>query len=74
VVQNYDDVDRIMTSGFNWAPPSGYVDLIGARQAKEAMERYSLPVPAIVDAAVRGDIPTPLFRLPFVNPGRYFSG
>jgi 3-hydroxyacyl-CoA dehydrogenase len=74
VVQNYDDVDRIMTSGFNWAPPSGYVDLIGARQAKEAMERYDLAVPAIVDAAVRGDIPTPLFRLPFVNPGRYFSG
>lgn len=74
VVQDYDEVDRIMTSGFNWAPPSAYVDLIGARQTKEAMERYNLRVPAIVDAAVRGEIPTPLFRLPFVNPGRYFSG
>jgi len=74
VVQDYDEVDRIMTSGFNWAPPSAYVDLIGPRQTKEAMERYNLSVPAIVDAAVRGEIPTPLFRLPFVNPGRYFSG
>jgi 3-hydroxyacyl-CoA dehydrogenase len=74
VVQNHDEVDRIMTSGFNWAPPSGYVDLIGAQRTKEAMERYNLRVPSIVDAAARGDVPTPLFRLPFVNPGRYFSG
>lgn len=74
VVQNYDEVDRIMTSGFNWAPPSGYVDLIGAKETKAAMERYNLTVPSIVDAAVRGEIPTPLFRLPYVSPGRYFSG
>lgn len=74
VVQTYADVDRIMTSGFNWAPPSGYVDLIGATETRAAMERYGLAVPAIVDAAARGDLPTPLFNLPFVNPGRYFSG
>jgi 3-hydroxyacyl-CoA dehydrogenase len=74
VVQNHDDVDRIMTSGFNWAPPSAYVDLIGAQKTKELLERYTLPVPALVAAAARGDVPTPLFRLPFVNPGRYFSG
>src|SRR5215212_5393242 len=29
VVQDYADVDRIMTAGFNWAPPSAYVDMIG---------------------------------------------
>jgi hypothetical protein len=63
-----------MTSGFNWAPPSAYVDLIGARETKAAMERYDLPVPALVNAAVRGDVQTPLFNLPNVNPGRYFSG
>jgi len=74
VVQSYADVDRIMTSGFNWAPPSAYVDLIGPRETKELMERYDIPVPALVDAAVRGDVQSPLFNLPFVNPGRYFSG
>ena len=74
VVQNYADVDRIMTAGFNWAPPSAYVDMIGYRETREAMERYDLPVPKLVDAAARGEVQTPLFNLPFVSPGRYFSG
>ena len=74
VVQSYEDVDRIMTSGFNWAPPSAYVDMIGPQRTREAMERYDLPVPALVEAAARGEVPTPLFRLPFVSAGRYFSG
>jgi 3-hydroxyacyl-CoA dehydrogenase len=74
VVQSYADVDRIMTAGFNWAPPSAYVDMIGYQEAREAMERYGLPVPKLVDAAARGEVPTPLFNLPFVSPGRYFSG
>jgi 3-hydroxyacyl-CoA dehydrogenase len=74
VVQSYADVDRIMTSGFNWAPPSGIVDLIGVDRTVSLFERYSLPVPAVVAAAQRGEIPTPLFNLPFVTPGRYFAG
>jgi 3-hydroxyacyl-CoA dehydrogenase len=74
VVQNHADVDRIMTAGFNWAPPSAYIDLIGADRAAAAMERYGLKVPDLVRAAQRGEVKTPLFNLPFVTPGRYFSG
>ena len=43
-------------------------------QTGELMDRYGLPVPALVEAAARGEVRTPLFRLPFVSPGRYFSG
>ena len=74
VVQSAADVDRIMTSGFNWAPPSAYVDLIGPKETRTLMERYNLRVPAIVEAAARGEVPTPLFNLPFVHAGRYFAG
>lgn len=74
VVERYEDVDRIMSAGFNWAPPSALVDLIGLERTVEALERYSLPVPALLTAAKRGDVPTPLFNLPFVAPGRYFAG
>lgn len=74
VVQQYRDVDRIMSAGFNWAPPSALVDLIGAGRTRELLERYDLPVPELVAAAARGDVPAPLFNLPFVSVGRYFSG
>ena len=74
VVETYADVDRIMTAGFNWAPPSGLVDLIGLQRTIDLLKRYSLPVPKLLDAAVRGEVKTPLFNLPFVTPGRYFAG
>lgn len=74
VVEDYPEIDRIMTSGFNWAPPSGLVDLIGAARCAQLLEQYGLPVPALVSAAARGDVPSPLFNLPFVTPGRYFAG
>lgn len=74
VVADYADIDRIMTAGFNWAPPSGLVDLIGAARARDLFEKHDLPVPPLVEAAARNEVPTPLFNLPFVTPGRYFSG
>jgi 3-hydroxyacyl-CoA dehydrogenase len=74
VVETYQDIDRIMTAGFNWAPPSGLVDLIGVERTKKLLDRYELPVPAVVDAAARGEVKTPLFNLPFVGLGRYFAG
>lgn len=74
VVQDYADVDRIMSAGFNWAPPSALVDLIGLERTITALEREGLPVPALLTAAQRGEVRTPLFNLPFVTPGRYFSG
>ncbi len=63
-----------MTAGFNWAPPSGLVDLIGLQRTIDLLKRYSLPVPKLLDAAVRGEVKTPLFNLPFVTPGRYLAG
>jgi 3-hydroxyacyl-CoA dehydrogenase len=74
VVGDYDAVDRIMTAGFNWAPPSGLVDLIGLQQTIDALKRYELPASPLLDAALRGEVHTPLFKLPFVTPGRYFAG
>ncbi len=74
VVADYDAVDRIMTAGFNWAPPSGLADLIGIQQTVDALKRYDLPASPLLDAALRGEVRTPLFNLPFVTPGRYFAG
>jgi 3-hydroxyacyl-CoA dehydrogenase len=74
VVADYADIDRIMTAGFNWAPPSALVDYIGVERCIGLMERYELPVPPLLHAARRGEVRTPLFNLPFVTPGRYFAG
>ena len=74
VVREYADVDRIMTAGFNWAPPSGLVDLMGLDQTIAMLERYNLSVPALLTAAKKGEIPTPLFNLPSITVGRYLSG
>ena len=49
-------------------------DLIGVQKTIDALKRYDLAVPALLDAAARGDVPTPLFNLPFVTPGRYLAG
>jgi 3-hydroxyacyl-CoA dehydrogenase len=74
VVASYDQVDRIMSAGFNWVPPSGLVDLIGVDRTIQELERLALPVPSLLHAASKGEVPTPLFNLPFVTPGRYFAG
>jgi 3-hydroxyacyl-CoA dehydrogenase len=74
VVADYQSVDRIMSSGFNWAPPSALVDLIGQRRTAEALDRLELPRPKLIDGALAGDVPTPLFDLPSVTPGRYLAG
>jgi hypothetical protein len=54
VVESVADVDRIMSFGFNWAPPGALVDLVGARRTVRLCEAARLPVPrALVDAAER---------------------
>jgi 3-hydroxyacyl-CoA dehydrogenase len=70
VVESAADVDRIMGFGFNWAPPSVLVDLLGARRAVDLLAAARLPVPAVVaEAAAAGK---PLFADPDVDPGRFF--
>ncbi len=70
VVEAARDVDRIMGFGFNWAPPSVLVDLIGVKQVITALERAKLPVPGVL--AHHG--PGPLFVEPYVDVGRFFVG
>jgi 3-hydroxyacyl-CoA dehydrogenase len=72
VVESAADVDRIMGFGFNWAPPSVLVDLIGARRTVKLLEAARLPVPrVVVDAAERNQR---LFDAPHVDVGRFFHG
>ncbi|MFI5288894.1 MAG: 3-hydroxyacyl-CoA dehydrogenase family protein [Polyangia bacterium] len=70
VVERVVDVDRIMAFGFNWAPPSALVDLIGARRAVRLLEAAKLAVPrALADAAERE---RPLYDPALGDQGRFF--
>jgi 3-hydroxyacyl-CoA dehydrogenase len=70
--ESIESIDRIMATGFNWAPPSALVDTMGPAAAIEIIERASLPVPpALVEAARTGE-PAVFFHDPNINIGRYF--
>jgi 3-hydroxyacyl-CoA dehydrogenase len=71
VVRAASDVDRIMGSGFNWAPPTVLADVIGVRETIKGIERCGLQVPATLAAARPGER---LFREPHVNVGKFFAG
>lgn len=51
VAESARDVDIIMSYGFNWAPPSAIVDLIGAKNIIKMFERSNLMVPPVVEKA-----------------------
>jgi len=70
VVAQPRDVDRIMGFGFNWAPPSVLVDVIGAKETVKAIEAAGLPVPKVLSSLKPGE---KLFRERGVNVGRFFS-
>jgi 3-hydroxyacyl-CoA dehydrogenase len=70
VVEDASDVDRIMGFGFNWAPPSVLIDLMGVKEAIGALERAGLAVPGIL-ARHR---PGRMFKEPNVDVGRFFVG
>lgn len=70
VVRSARDVDRIMGFGFNWAPPTVLVDVIGLKETIRQLERYQLPVPKVLKDAKADQ---PLFREPHVNHGRFFA-
>lgn len=70
VVRQPRDVDLIMGFGFNWAPPTVLVDIVGVAEIRKAIEKYGLPLPKVLAAAKPGE---PMFREKFVNVGRFFS-
>jgi 3-hydroxyacyl-CoA dehydrogenase len=70
VTETIDGIDRIMGTGFNWAPPSVLVDALTPAGAIALIEGARLPVPqSLRDAAKRGGR---LFHHPSINPGRFF--
>ena len=72
VAESARDVDIIMSYGFNWAPPSALVDLIGARNIIKLFERYHLMVPPVVEkAAAKG---TKLYYGEMLDYGRTLVG
>jgi 3-hydroxyacyl-CoA dehydrogenase len=70
VVAHARDVDRIMAFGFHWAPPSMLVDAIGAKRTVAMLERASLAVPPVVEAAARTG--AKLFAEP-IDLARFFT-
>jgi 3-hydroxyacyl-CoA dehydrogenase len=73
VVSSARDVDRIMGFGFNWAPPTVLVDMLGVRTTIRLLEAQHLPVPRVLQQAARHP-DEPMFREPHVNIGRFFAG
>jgi 3-hydroxyacyl-CoA dehydrogenase len=73
VVANIRDVDRIMGFGFNWAPPTVLVDVLGVRTTLRLLNAAHLPVPHVLEQAAQHPNQR-LFREPHVNTGRFFAG
>ena len=72
VTETINGIDRIMATGFNWAPPSLLVDTMGASCAVDMIDAAGLPIPeALVEAARTGE-PERFFHHPHINVGRYF--
>ncbi len=72
VTETIDGIDRIMGTGFNWAPPGVLVDTMGAASAVEMIEQAGLPVPEILAEAVRTGEPRRFFENRHINTGRFF--
>jgi 3-hydroxyacyl-CoA dehydrogenase len=70
VTDTIDGIDRIMGTGFNWAPPSVLVDTLTPHGAVALIEGAGLPVPARLREAARSG--ERLFRHPTLSPGRFF--
>jgi 3-hydroxyacyl-CoA dehydrogenase len=65
-------IDLIMATGFNWAPPSVLVDLMGAKAAVGMIEQAGVPVPNALREAAGSAKPAPFFQHPQLNAGKFF--
>jgi hypothetical protein len=72
VASSVPDVDRIMSYGFNWAPPGIIVDLIGAKQTVRMLDALKLPVPRVLEQAAAND--AKIFSGGVLEYGRTFVG
>lgn len=71
VTDEIGGIDMIMATGFNWAPPSVLVDVMGARATLELIERCELPVPPALRELASGKAER-CFRHPQLNVGKFF--
>jgi hypothetical protein len=62
-----------MGFGFNWAPPTALVDLLGVKTTLDLLERLKLPVPKVLERAAHKSNER-LFSEPHVNVGRFLAG
>jgi 3-hydroxyacyl-CoA dehydrogenase len=70
VTDTIGGIDRIMGTGFNWAPPSVLVDALTPAGAIALIEGAGLPVPQnLRDGAKGGER---FFRHATISPGRFF--
>jgi 3-hydroxyacyl-CoA dehydrogenase len=72
VAHSAADVDTIMSFGFNWAPPSAIVDLIGAKNIVTMLEKYHLVVPPVIEKTARNG--GKLYQGGMLNYGRTLVG
>src|SRR5215471_18643884 len=72
VAASASDVDRIMSYGFNWAPPTAIVDLLGAKNTVAMLQKLKLKVPAVVEQAASRD--AKMFQGGVLEYGRTFVG
>jgi 3-hydroxyacyl-CoA dehydrogenase len=73
VVRSARDIDRIMGFGFNWAPPTALVDMIGTRTTIRLLEAQHLLIPHVLEQTAQHPDQR-LFSEPHVNIGRFFAG
>ena len=72
VTETINGIDRIMGMGFNWAPPSVLVDVMGPAAAVAMIDQAGLPVPHALAEAARSGEPERFFHHPHINTGRFF--
>jgi 3-hydroxyacyl-CoA dehydrogenase len=72
VTETLNGIDRIMGTGFNWAPPGVLVDLMGTVAAVDLIDKAGLPVPSALVQAARTGEPKRFFSHPQINTGKFF--
>ena len=72
VTDTIDGIDRIVGTGFNWAPPSVLVDVMGPESAVKLIEEAGLPVPEAIAKAAKTGNPARFFEHPHINTGKFF--
>jgi len=72
VTETITGIDLIMGCGFNWAPPSVLVDLIGLKQSVKMIEKAGLAVPKVLEKALADKQKERFFNDPRVNIGKFF--